>query len=130
MSLLNSHNGYIGNGIIASAVHTDALDLGYATVQQLTNFTTGVTINATSGQIVLDTAATIAPGGEAEFLVTNNRVRRNSMIFTQFESDVTSAFVTIQVKNTTAGSFTIQVATAVGLAAGNYSLNFAILHVD
>ena len=130
MSSTSAHNGYIGNGVNASSVHTDSLDLGYACVQQLTDFTTGVEINAPTGCIMLDATATLGAGLEAEFLVTNSQVRRNSMIFLQFESDVTAVSVVTQVKNTTAGSFTIQVASNPGLAAGNHSLNFAILHVD
>ena len=130
MSFSNAHNGYIGNGINASSIHTDALDLGYACVQQLTDFTTGVEINAPAGCIILDATDTLGTGLEAEFLVTNSQVRRNSMIFLQLTSDQTDTFVTTQVKNITAGSFTIQVACAANMTAGLYSLDFVIMHVN
>ena len=50
-----------------------------STVTQITNRSTGVTINATSGQITTDSTS-LAAAAEATFTVTNDKVSATSVI--------------------------------------------------
>lgn len=132
MSFSSSHNGYFANGVTASSVHTDSLDLGYAEVQQLVNFAGAVTVNAPAGRVILDAAATLAAGAAIQFTITNSQIRRNSLIFLQWTSDGTGAHIVLQIFAKTAGSATVEMSAvgAPGIGAGAHAVDFLILHVD
>lgn len=102
-----------GNMIITDAtdgiVHTNS-----GTVTQLTDHTTGVLINATSGVIQL-AAVTLASTTNAEFTVTNSTVQTDSVIL-----------VTVQDENTTPN---VQLAAAVHtIANGSFKISLVNPH--
>ena len=77
-----------------------------ATVTQTTNRSTGVTINAVSGQITTD-ATSLAAGAEATFVVTNDKVRATSVPVIAAASGQTAATSVPTVSAVAAGSFSI-----------------------
>ena len=102
-----------GNLIITAAakgiIHTNS-----GTVTQLTNHTTGVTLNTTSGVIQL-AAVALANDTNAEFTVTNSTVQADSVIL-----------LTMQDENTTDNA---QLSCAVHTIAGG-SFKISLMHSD
>ena len=109
--------------------------IGYTTgagakVTQATNRTTGVTINALSGQITTNNASL---GSElaAAFTVTNNQVNINDVVLVSIQSGSNSGQTTLQVTTVANGSFAIQVqnnTVAAGTAeTGAIIINFVII---
>ena len=79
-----------------------------AAVTQLTNRTTGVTINKYAGTITTNTAS-LAAEVAASFVVTNNKVAIGDMVFVAQRSGAVGVMTTIEVIASAAGSFTIAV---------------------
>lgn len=75
-------------------------------VTQATNRSTGVTINAVSGQITTD-ATSLAAGAEATFVVTNDKVRATSVPVIAAASGQTAATSVPTVSAVAAGQFSI-----------------------
>ena len=101
-----------------------------STVTQLTSKSTGVTINASCGQIVTFNTA-IAAGAEASFVVTNSMVSLYDIPIVAIASGAANAVTyAITVGAVANGSFAIVISN---LSAGSLSealtINFAILHV-
>ncbi len=94
-----------------------------ASVTQATSRTTGVTINAPTGQITMFSAAGSATA--ATFTVTNSSVELNDTIVlsTQSATNLYELFVTA----VAAGSFNITFLTTGGTATDAPKINFAIL---
>lgn len=94
-----------------------------ATVTQLTSRTTGVTINAPVGNIVLVSAANSAT--ESTFTVTNSFVDAGDVILVTQKSgtDPRRIFVTA----TAAGSFSVTSASISGTTTESPVYNFAII---
>ena len=79
-------------------------------VTQATNKSTGVTINAKVGEIILN-AATLGTNTTAVFAVTNSKVNANSMIFTQVAGEEVggpNGSLNVSVRNITNGSFNMR----------------------
>lgn len=98
------------------------------TVTQLTNRSTGVTLNSTVGQITTD-ATSLAAGAEAKFVVTNSYVTSTSVIIINAASGQTadtSVPIVVAVAN---GSFTIQLTNLNASTAdtGAMVINFIVL---
>ena len=79
-----------------------------AAVTQITNRTTGVTINKYAGTITTNTAS-LAAEVAASFVVTNNKVAIGDMVFVAQRSGAVGVMTTIEVIAIAAGSFTIAV---------------------
>lgn len=101
-----------------------------STVTQITDRSTGVTLNTTCGQITTDTTS-LAAAAEATFVVTNDKVTAKSVPIVAIASGAaatTQAFVSA-VAN---GSFSITVANLHASTAetGALVINFAIVGVE
>lgn len=81
---------------------------GGATVTQATNRTTGVTINAISGQITTNNAS-LAAETTAVFTVTNNNVFADDVIILTIAGGSNGGNTLVSVNSVSAGSFVIQV---------------------
>ena len=97
------------------------------TVTQATNKTTGVTINAASGQITMNNAA-LGAGAEATFTVTNSEVAATDVVVAVHGSAGTAGSYLVQANSIAAGSFAITISN---VSAGNLGeaivLNFVAL---
>lgn len=99
-----------GSLIVSSAtegfVHTNS-----QTVAQVTDWTTGVTINGSSGVITLESTTTLVAHGEAEFTVTNSAAQADSLIFLQMMNFTGAAtqMIGCYVSNRADGAFDITV---------------------
>jgi hypothetical protein len=80
-----------------------------ATVTQATNRTTGVTINATSGQITTNNAS-LAAEASAIFTVTNSFVAANDIVLVNIKGGSNGGNTDVLVTAVAAGSFNIMVA--------------------
>ena len=111
-------------------------EIGYAagaqgTVTQLTDKSTGVTLNKSAGRITMNNAA-LAGGAVATFTLTNSLISTNDTIIVCVSSVTTGSTAgayTTYVSNMTAGSAAI---TLRNLSATSYSeaviINYAIIH--
>lgn len=108
---------------------------GYATgaggsVTQATNRTTGVTVNALSGQITTNTAS-LAAEAAAEFTVTNSKVAVGDVVVVSQQSGSNGGNTDVFVSTVADGSFKIKVANnnaAAGTAeTGAIIINFAVV---
>lgn len=109
--------------------------LGYnlgagSTVTQGSNRTTGVTINALTGQITTNTAS-LGAELSAEFTVTNSMVEIGDVVVVSQQSGSNGGSTDVYVSTVAAGSFKITVANnnaAAGTAeTGAIIINFAII---
>lgn len=102
---------------------------GGATVTQLTNRTTGVTINALSGTITTNNAS-LAAEAAAVFTVTNAAVGIDDIVIVSIRSGSNGGNTKVTVNTVAAGSFVIQVANdnaAAGTAeTGAIIINFLV----
>lgn len=101
-----------------------------STVTQLTNRSTGVTINALTGQITTDTTS-LAAEAAAAFAVTNSYVAAGDVIVLSIASGTNGGNTSVAVTAVSAGSFTIRVSNnnaAAGTAeTGAIVINFAVI---
>jgi hypothetical protein len=109
-------------------------ELGYTaeasgTVTQLTDKSTGVTLNKSAGQITLNGAA-LANITNVSFTLTNNTISAKDVIVLSVASGATAGAYNCWISGKTAGSCTI---TIRNLSGGSLSeafvLNFAVIHV-
>lgn len=106
--------------------------VGYATggaaVTQLTNRTTGVTINALCGAITTHNAS-LAAGAEAAFAVTNSHVAAGDVVAVCAASGQTAGTSIPVVTAVAAGSFTITLTNLHAATAdtGPMVINFAVV---
>ena len=123
------------NGDVPIQSTSPSVGIGYATgaggaVTQLTNRTTGVTINKISGQITTNNAS-LAAEANAKFVVTNSTVAIGDVVVVSQQSGSNGGNTEVSVSVTTAGSFTINVSNnnASGGTAetGAIIINFAII---
>ena len=106
----------IGGATPAAGTFTDALatdNVGYTTgnggtVTQLTSRTTGVTLNAPSGQITL-VADSISGLSSQEFTLTNSYIAATDVVLVSFGSGLTATTYDVTVTETSAGSCKISV---------------------
>jgi len=107
--------------------------LGYAaaaqgTVTQLTDKSTGVTLNKSAGRITMNAAA-LAGNTAVSFTLTNTVVSTNDAIIVNVSGGGTAGAYTVYISSMTSGS---AVVTLRNLTGGSLSeaviINFAILH--
>lgn len=101
-----------------------------STVTQITNRSTGVTLNATAGQITTDTTS-LAAAAEATFTVTNSYVTAKTVPIVALASGA-AATTQVFVSAVAAGSFDITVANLHASTAedGALVINFALVDVN
>ena len=108
-------------------------EIGYSAaaqgaVTQLTDKSTGVTINKSAGRITMNNAA-LAGNTAVSFTLTNNLVSANDTIIVNISGGGTAAAYTTYISSMAAGS---AVVTLRNLTAGSLSeaviINFSILH--
>lgn len=121
------------NGVPQSA--SPVSKIGYATgaglaVVQITNRSTGVTINATCGTITTDTTS-LAAEVVAKFTVTNSAVEVGDVVVASIRSGSNGGNTDVYVSTVAAGSFQLAVANgnaAAGAAeTGAIIINFAVV---
>lgn len=107
--------------------------IGYATgagstVTQITNRSTGVTINAISGAITTDNTS-LAAAAEATFTVTNSSVAIGDVVVLSARSGQTAATSVPIVSAVAAGSFDITLTNLSAATAdtGAMIINFAVI---
>lgn len=102
-----------------------------STVTQITNRSTGVTLNTTCGQITTD-ATSLAAAAEASFVVTNNKVTAKSVIVINAASGQTASTSVPIVTAVAAGSFTITLTNlhATTGDTGAMVINFIVLGAE
>lgn len=100
------------------------------TVTQITNRSTGVTLNSTAGQITTDDTS-LAAGAEAKFVVTNDKVTAKSCIIAHAASGQTADTSVVNVVAVADGSFTLQLTNLNGSTAdtGAMVINFVVIDV-
>ncbi len=97
------------------------------TVTQGTSKSTGVTLNAASGQITMHNAS-LADGAEVTFTVTNSEVAATDVVVVNHGSAGTAGAYVVQANTLAAGSFKITVGNVSGGAlAEAIVLNFVAL---
>lgn len=107
-----------------------AVNLGEATVTQITSITTGVTINAASG-VITTVSATTAAGATSTFTVTNSAVTASSVIGLAFNyagTFATNGFPGVQIGTVAGGSFQVVITNAHGAnaLAGVLKIHFIV----
>jgi len=97
------------------------------TVTQATSKSTGVTLNAASGQITMHNAS-LADGAEVTFTVTNSEVSATDVVVVNHGSAGTAGAYVVQANTLAAGSFKITVGNVSGGALSEaIVLNFVAL---
>ena len=101
-----------------------------AAATQITSRTTGVTVNAISGQITTDTSS-LAGLASAKFTVTNTSVAIGDVVIVSIQSGSNGGNTVASVTTVAAGSFQMNVANgnaAAGTAeTGAIIINFAVI---
>lgn len=99
-----------------------------STVTQITNRSTGVTINAVCGQITTDDTS-LAAGAEATFTVTNSEVAATDVVVVSAASGQTTSTSVPLVTAVAAGSFDITLTNLHASTAdtGAMVINFAVI---
>lgn len=106
--------------------------IGYATgagaaVTQITNRSTGVTVNAVTGKITTD-ATSLAAAAEATFTVTNSAVAVGDVIVLSARSGQSAGTSLPFVSAVAAGSFDITLSNfGAGADTGAMIINFAVI---
>ena len=128
--------GTIGATIPATIVGTTVYctsEIGYTaaaqgTVTQLTDKSTGVTLNKSAGRITMNAAA-LAGNTAVSFTLTNTVVSANDAIIVNVSGGGTAGAYTVYISSMTTGS---AVVTLRNLTGGSLSeaviINFAIIH--
>lgn len=114
------------------ALSIGSLRVGEAThgaVTQLTNRSTGVTLNKLSGAITTDVTS-LAVGAEATFTVTNTLVAVDSTVLLTLRTPSATGFSQAFVSKLQAGSFDITVTNLHGTVADTSAsvINFLVLN--
>ena len=129
-------NSPIGASTPSSVVGTTiyaSSEIGYTasalgTVTQLTDKSTGVTLNKSIGRITMNNAQ-LAANTAVSFTLTNSAIGTNDSIIVNISGGGTAAAYTTYISSMTSGS---AVVTLRNLTAGNLSeaviLNYAIIH--
>jgi hypothetical protein len=102
-----------------------------STVTQATSKSTGVTINASVGQIVTTNSA-LAAAAEVAFVVTNNQASAYDIPIVAIASGAaTAGTYLVSVAAVTNGSFTIVITNAsTGSLSEALTINFGLIHVS
>jgi len=136
----NTHSGvetHSGAEVFSGALTltSPTAGLGYAAgaggaVTQITNRSTGVTLNTVTGTITTDNSS-LAAEASADFIVTNSAVAIGDVIILSIQSGENSGGTVLSVQDVAAGSFAIRVHNgnvAAGTAeTGAIKINFAVI---
>lgn len=100
-------------------------------VTQATSITTGVTCSAYSGAITT-VSQTIAAGAEADFVVTNVKVKATDVVVVAIKDHTSAGTFLASVADVSDGSFTIRLTNLHASAAGDNVLviNFAVIKAE
>ena len=102
--------------------------IGYTTggaVTQLTNKSTGVTLNQPCGQITTDDA--LNGGAEVTFTVTNSAVAATDVVMVCVQSGASTGTYVASVSAVAAGSFDVTLSNLGSTAAEALVLNYAVM---
>ena len=119
-------------GISNTGFFATAVGIGYTTgaggaVTQLTNKSTGVTLNKLCGAITMHNAA-LAAAAEVSFTVTNNTVAAEDVPVIAIKSGAVAGTYLIGVTAVAAGSFRITISNvSTGSLSQSLVLNFAVI---
>jgi hypothetical protein len=122
----------IADGIQSESLLTSGGSVGYATgaggtVTQATSKSTGVALDKSAGQIVMN-AASLAAGASVSFTLTNAMIVATDVVLPTIASGATADSYHVSVTATAAGSCRIQVRNfTAGALAESLVLNFALL---
>jgi len=121
--LANSTTGQLG-------YNTGGISIAPATVTQATSKSTGVTINASAGQIVTN-AASLAATTSVSFTVTNSQCAAADIPLVTIASGATAAGYSVFVDAVAAGSFRVSLYNRTGGAlAEALTINFALVQIS
>jgi hypothetical protein len=119
----------IGSNFVLSGGELGYTEEASGAVTQLTDKSTGVTLNKSAGQITLNGAA-LANITNVSFVLTNNTISAKDVIVLSVASGATAGAYNCWISGKTIGSCTI---TIRNLSGGSLSeafvLNFAVIHV-
>lgn len=122
-------DGLLSRSLSAGIGYITGKSVGGA-VTQLTNRTTGVTLNKLCGTITTHNAS-LAAEASADFVVTNSRVAATDVVAVSVQSGSNGGGTIVSVVTVAAGSFTIRVHNgnvAAGTAeTGAILINFAVI---
>lgn len=101
---------------------------GQTAVTQATSITTGVTCNAYSG-VITTVNQTVAAAGEADFVVTNNKVAATDVIVACIKTHTSAGSFIVAPVAVASGQFTLRLTNLDAAVAGNNVLviNFVVL---
>lgn len=101
---------------------------GQTAVTQATSITTGVTCSAYTG-VITTVSQTVAAGAEAEFTVTNTKVRATDVVVACIKTHTSAGEFIVGVSAVAAGSFKLRLTNLHASAAGDNVLviNFVVL---
>lgn len=91
---------------------------GKAAVTQLTSISTGVTLNALSGEITT-VSQTVAAAAEADFVVTNDQVEASDVVVACIKTHTSAGTFLVTVAAVAAGQFTLRLTNLHASAAGD-----------
>ena len=132
-SLNNSPIGAVTPSTVVGTTVYSTTEIGYTsaaqgTVTQLTDKSTGVTLNKSMGRITMNNAA-LAGNTAVTFTLTNSIISANDAIIVNVSGGGTAAAYTTYISSMTAGSAAI---TLRNLTGGSLSeaviINFSIIH--
>jgi len=128
--LKSSSNIYALAGTGQIGYNTGSSSTAPSTVTQATSKSTGVTINASVGQIVTNNAA-LAAAAEVAFVVTNSAISAYDVPVVAIASGAaTAGTYLLSIVTVAAGSFTIVITNAsTGSLSEALTINFATIHV-
>lgn len=100
---------------------------GQTAVTQATSITTGVTCSAYAG-VITTVSQTVAGGAEAEFTVTNTKVRATDVVMACIKTHTSAGEFIVGVSAVADGSFKLRLTNLHASTAGNDVLviNFAV----
>jgi len=101
---------------------------GQTAVTQASSITTGVTCSAYSG-VITTVSQTVADGAEAEFTVTNTKVRATDVVVACIKTHTSAGEFIVGVSAVADGSFKLRLTNLHASTAGNDVLviNFVVL---
>jgi hypothetical protein len=132
-SLNNSPIGAVTPSTVVGTTVYSTTEMGYTsaaqgTVTQLTDKSTGVTLNKSMGRITMNNAA-LAGNTAVTFTLTNSTISANDAIIVNVSGGGTAAAYTTYISSMTAGSAAI---TLRNLTGGSLSeaviINYSIIH--
>lgn len=104
---------------------------GQVAVTQITSISTGVTCNAYSG-VITTVSQTVAAGAEADFVVTNSKVKATDHIGVSIKTHTSGGTFLAGIATVVDGSFTIRLTNLHATNAGDNVLviNFIVFKAE